>query len=543
MLKFLAAAVVLPLLGVEASRQAPLSGGMSAKANLNANLHAFLKQKGQHHSFLQATQEDSGGQTPGTVIKVNIKAKDNSFEPPPSLKDINSRINANQSALGNGTYIGNVPYVNPCEDGTNGGCAQMCLFHLGDYACGCIPGYKLAGDDVSCADINECTELEELPNGGCDDKCHNMVGTYHCTCPKGYLLVNGTACVDIDECLVENGGCQQVCLNTKGSHVCDCFEGYQAASNTTCEDVDECLVENGGCTDMCTNLIGSFECSCNEGYYFDPTDPKKLRCLEINECDHANTSAHFHGCSQVCHNTPGSFECGCFPGYKMLDDGKSCEDINECLGNHGCHSTAHGPLASGAQCENLPGSYVCKCQHPLVLVGNHTCDIDECAVHPAGAPAGAPAPAAASVSVPTTTVPASIEFQQPNGGCSHGCKNLPGGFICTCPPGYVLDENPEIEDPGKTCKDIDECTDRPDLVKCSGEGVVCQNTPGSFTCGCAEGYQLQKDGNSCSFVADQSLSGAGSIVSQPPPPILDPNAVGAPAGAPGFAPPSGNSSF
>merc|ERR1719321_1646615 len=125
----------------------------------------------------------------------------------------------------------------------------------------------------------------------------------------------------------------------------------------------------------------------------DPNDAKKLRCLEINECEHTNTSAHFHGCSQVCHNKAGSFECGCLPGYRMLDDGKSCEDINECMGNHGCHSTAHGALANGATCKNLPGSYQCVCKHPLVLVDNQTCDINECVAPTAASPAAAPAAA------------------------------------------------------------------------------------------------------------------------------------------------------
>lgn len=434
----------------------------------------------------------------------------------------------------------------------------------------------MAEDDVSCADIDECKELEEFPNGGCDHTCHNEIGTYHCTCPKGYALVNGTKCVDIDECKTENGGCQQVCVNTKGSHLCDCFDGYQSSTNTTCEDIDECLVENGGCTDTCTNLVGSFECSCNPGFEFDPTDTKKLKCRDINECNAANTSAHFHGCSQLCHNQPGEFECGCEKGYTLLDDKKTCEDIDECLGNHGCHSTAYGPLANGAKCKNTPGSYICLCTPPLVHVDNVTCDIDECHPHvgqlpPISAPAAAPAAAgganyttkvlkegphegfsagvSAFLAIRTTllnfgakghshqnhTLRSRQEPGPDNGGCSHGCQNLPGGYVCTCPVGFVLDENPELEDPGKNCKDIDECTDRPDLVNCHGEGSMCQNTPGSFTCACTEGYKLNADGLTCKFVANQEIAEAGAVVIPEPPVAV---AVGAPFAAPGLAAPA-----
>jgi hypothetical protein len=214
----------------------------------------------------------------------------------------------------------------------------------------------------------------------------------------------------------------------------------------------------------------------------------------------------------------------------MLDDGKSCEDINECLGNHGCHSTAHGPLASGATCRNRPGGYDCVCKPPLVHVDNMTCDINECAAPMAAAPAAAGV-AAPGMAASPTVVPPSMQGQ-PNGGCSHGCQNLPGGFICTCPPGYVLDEDPELENPGKSCKDVDECTDRPDLVHCEGEGVVCQNTPGSFTCGCAEGYTLNADGETCTFHADENIADTGTLVATHPPPIMDASAVGAPAAPP-----------
>ena len=51
-----------------------------------------------------------------------------------------------------------------------------------------------------------------------------------------------------------------------------------------------------------------------------------------------------------------------------------------------------------------------------------------------------------------------------------------------CPAGYTGD--------GKTCSDIDECL----LDSCDH---ICVNSPGSFTCACRSGYQLNIDGSTC----------------------------------------------
>merc|ERR1719310_984990 len=114
---------------------------------------------------------------------------------------------------------------------------------------------------------------------------------------------------------------------------------------------------------------------------------------------------------------------------------------------------------------NMPGTFQCVCEPGLVLLDKLACDVDECATE--------------------------------NGGCSHTCKNLAGGYTCECPPGYQLDEDVE-----KTCIDINECATEPDLVKCSGDGSSCKNTPGSFECTCTEGFKLNPDGVTCRFKTD-----------------------------------------
>lgn len=38
-------------------------------------------------------------------------------------------------------------------------------------------------------------------------------------------------------------------------------------------------------------------------------------------------------CIGECVNIPGSFTCRCPPGYTLGPDGRSCQDVDECLRN------------------------------------------------------------------------------------------------------------------------------------------------------------------------------------------------------------------
>ena len=63
-----------------------------------------------------------------------------------------------------------------------------------------------------------------------------------------------------------------------------------------------------------------------------------------------------------------------------------------------------------------------------------------------------------------------------NKPCSHGatCRNIPGGFLCECTPGWT----------GPLCQqDENECNRSPCL-----NGGTCENTIGSFKCLCTTGW-------------------------------------------------------
>ena len=89
------------------------------------------------------------------------------------------------------------------------------------------------------------------------------------------------------------------------------------------------------------------------------------------------------------------------------------------------------------------------------------------------------------------------------------CSENIDSFTCGCIEGYLLDVN------GTTCNgmyreiihvyismfimmvfnaDIDECSENTD-----GCSQTCNNTEGSFTCGCIEGYLLDVNGTTCKW--------------------------------------------
>ena len=96
-----------------------------------------------------------------------------------------------------------------------------------------------------------------------------------------------------------------------------------------------------------------------------------------------------------------------------------------------------------------------------------------------------------------------------SGGCDQLCNNTIGSFQCSCNSGYTLNGD------GITCSgritvtvympfrkinhvqlftiDIDECA-----LNNGGCDQVCNNTIGSFQCGCNSGYTLSFDGITCS---------------------------------------------
>ncbi|XP_075060119.1 thrombomodulin-like [Mixophyes fleayi] len=229
----------------------------------------------------------------------------------------------------------------------------------------------------------------------------------------------------------------------------------------------DCLIENGGCEFECVEKSGTPQCICRSG-----SELKADFRTCSNSCDP-------NPCSQLCVPLPDppGFFCMCSEGYNLTDDGRTCEDIDDC---------AVKPDICENNCTNTIGSFVCSCKPGFEMVDKECQAIDEC----------------------DTII------------CEHVCINYPGYYRCACNNGYVIDENnpnkckrfcntsfcEAVEcDPKKRetcicpdgyivhlnvtnhtiCTDVDECENDP----CEW---LCINSFGSYQCICPEGFSLQQ---------------------------------------------------
>ncbi|KAL9979187.1 hypothetical protein ACROYT_G016809 [Oculina patagonica] len=230
---------------------------------------------------------------------------------------------------------------------------------------------------------------------------------------------------------------------------CACQGGY---TGRFCDnDIDACEMNGQPCYTgvTCIDLpppanASGYKCgSCPSGY-----TGNGAQCVDIDECQ----SNLLNNCEQLCVNLPASFFCDCRDGYKLTADGDNCDDINECEPSNDCMQ----------KCINSVGSYNCSCDE---FFKPDPADWRKC----------------------VATNPCSSDH-----GCDHVCfKGSNNQATCACNANY------ELEDDGKTCRDINECDPANPLHRCS---QICENTPGSYKCSCEKGFELNKDGYECEDV-------------------------------------------
>ena len=323
------------------------------------------------------------------------------------------------------------------------------------------------------------------------------------------LYINEPYCVDIDEC--SNGFVcprKSICQNTGGSFICKCDQGF---GGDLCEDIDECT-QPGSCdaNAACLNTKGGYECSRNSEFRGNGITCKVGQCEDIR-CPP----------DQKC-ISPTSNECQCNEGLSFNTFTEFCEDVDECLLDHGCDQNS--------TCVNSKGSFSCVCQTGYVGDGK-TCEEGNCTDD------------MCSINAECVT-PSSFECRCKNGfelklwesnateicvdtdecsnlrGICHEkavCLNFPGGYECncqkgyfgngqTCFPGSCSDSNcspsqnqmcvsPRTNDCKcmegyhfnnlSVCVDVDECST---LKSICHEKAECMNLPGEYECNCQEGY-------------------------------------------------------
>jgi hypothetical protein len=168
---------------------------------------------------------------------------------------------ASDAAVDAAVDAGPVTFCQPgaCANGT-------CIEGLTDFGCACNPGFILAPDLHSCADVDECTLGTVACAGG--KVCTNTPGSAQCTCPAGTELTPSDTCAAPGTYCLPTSCAPGTCADAAGTFACTCPAGYAGTGTQACADVDECATATATCAanTTCVNTAGSYACQCLPPY-------------------------------------------------------------------------------------------------------------------------------------------------------------------------------------------------------------------------------------------------------------------------------------
>lgn len=253
-----------------------------------------------------------------------------------------------------------------CDDETEFTCAANKAWGRAQ----CIPRKWLCDGDPDCVDgADENTTALNCPAPA-------TCGPEQFTCANGRCINKGWTCDHDNDCgdgTDEGKECHsryKTC--SPQEFACQNFKCIR--NSYRCDGEDDCgdNSDEFNCTrDKSTCPQGQFRCNdgqcieyqrvCNKVSDCADDSDEPLHC-NVDEC----SKVEVHQCGHKCVDTLTGYLCECNAGYKLLEDGKACADIDECV---------ETPGVCSQYCSNTPGSYYCKCDETYYdrATDEHTC--------------------------------------------------------------------------------------------------------------------------------------------------------------------------
>uniref|UniRef100_A0A8C9T919 Low density lipoprotein receptor-related protein 2a n=1 Tax=Scleropages formosus TaxID=113540 RepID=A0A8C9T919_SCLFO len=276
------------------------------------------------------------------------------------------------------------------------------------------------------------------------------------TCTNGACIPRAYRCDRLPDCSdgADETGCRKLPVQLR------CASGACYNRTQRCDHVLDCRdgSDEANCSQHCSN--SQFQCSNGECI------PRVYVCDHDNDCGDRSDEQNCSTFVSSRHSISPSYPT-CRGNFFTCPSGRCIHQVWLCDGEDDCEDNADERGCGMDLQECYPGEWACPYSAVCIPL-ERLCD-------------GSPhCPGGEDETNITAGRNCSI-WKCPSLSCEHRCHPSPDGGTCSCPPGYVINNNNS-----RSCIDFDDC-------KMWGIcDQLCEDRIGSHHCSCLDGYILEQ---------------------------------------------------